>query len=165
MRTRIRTYLLFLFLVTALTGPLYPQKINRLPPLNQTILEYVESVVGTRVDRGECWDLARQALDRSEANWDGRYRFGRVIRPKREEVLPGDIVQFEKVVIRYTINHTTYTENYDHHTAIVYRVKGKGRYELAHQNTGFSGRTVGISPLNPDHVIRGKITFYRPVSE
>lgn len=165
MRTRIRALCLFLFLVTAFTGPLYPQNIDRLPPLNLRIVQYVESVIGTRVDRGECWDLARQALDRSGAAWDGSYGFGKVVKHRKEEVLPGDIVRFEKVVVRYTEGLTTCTENYHHHTAIVYRVKGRGRFELAHQNTGFSGEKVGISPLNLDHVIGGKISFYRPVSE
>jgi len=157
--------MLFLFLVTVFAGPLYPQNTDRLPPLNHHVLQYVESVVGTRVDRGECWDLARQALEHSEASWDGSYGFGKVVKHRKEKVLPGDIVQFEKVVVRYTEGLTTYTENYDHHTAIVYRVKGRGRFELAHQNTGFSGKKVGISPLNLDHVIRGKISFYRPVTE
>ncbi|MGC9470485.1 MAG: hypothetical protein ACP5D1_02960 [Bacteroidales bacterium] len=165
MRTQIQAYLLFLFLFTVFTGPLYPQNTGRIPPLNQRILQYVESVVGTRVDRGECWDLARQALDRSGASWDGSYGFGKVVKYRKEEVLPGDIVRFEKVMVQYTKGLTTYTENYNHHTAIVYRVKGRGQFELAHQNTGFSGKKVGVSSLNLDHVIRGKITVYRAVSE
>jgi hypothetical protein len=49
-----------------------------------------------------------------------------------------------------------------HHTAIVYNVIDKGVYEIAHQNTQFSGRKVGISTLNLNHIVKGKTYFYRP---
>jgi hypothetical protein len=61
------------------------------------VVEYVESVIGEQVDRGECWDLAYQALTRIDAKWDGKYKYGREINPKRREVFPGDIIQFKNV--------------------------------------------------------------------
>ncbi len=136
---------------------------NDLPPLNQAILRYVDSVIGKQVDRGECWDLAYQALERNQADWDGQYRYGKRLDPKKEKVLPGDLIQFEKVKVQYSKGNTYYTESYGHHTAIVYKVLGPGKYELAHQNTGFSGRKVGISSFDMDHVRKGKIFIYRPV--
>jgi hypothetical protein len=134
-----------------------------LPPLNSKIIEYVESVIGTQVDRGECWDLAFQALNRIDASWDGKYKYGKQINPKRAEVFPGDIIQFRDVKVRYRTGNTVYTETMAHHTAIVYRVLEDGVFELAHQNTGFSGRTVGLSNLDLSTVISGRMWFYRPV--
>ena len=38
----------------------------------------------------------------------------------------------------------------------------KGVFELAHQNTEFSGRKVGISKFDISTVVQGKMFFYRP---
>jgi hypothetical protein len=51
------------------------------------------------------------------------------------------------------------------HTAIVYKVIEKGVYEIAHQNTQFSGRKVGVNTLNLNHVIEGDYYFYRPTKK
>ena len=66
-----------------------------LPPLNQRVVAFVREHVGRRVGRGECWDLAAQALDAAGAKWDGDYAFGRKLDPERETVLPGGSVQLE----------------------------------------------------------------------
>ncbi len=135
---------------------------NGLPPLNRKVVEYVESVIGEQVDRGECWDLAYQALTRIDAKWDGKYKYGREVNPKRREIYPGDIIQFKNVKVRYQEGNTIYTETMEHHTAIVFRVIEDGVFELAHQNTGFSGRTVGLSKLDLNTVVSGRMWFYRP---
>lgn len=135
---------------------------DKLPPLNQQILDYVTSVIGTQVDRGECWDLANQALILIDAKWDRNYEYGKELNPKKDKILPGDIIQFKNVKIRYQSGNTIFTETMDHHTAIVYRVLGKDVFELAHQNTGFSGRKVGLSNLDLNTVQSGKMWFYRP---
>ena len=135
---------------------------DNLPDLNRKVIEYVETVMGEQVDRGECWDLAYQALTRIDAKWDGQFKFGREVNPKRKEIFPGDIIQFMDVKVRYREGNTTYTETMGQHTAIVYRVLDDGVFELAHQNTGFSGRTVGLSKLDLDTVVSGRMWFYRP---
>lgn len=149
--------LLFLFSVQA-----WSQKT---PDLNKKIISYVNSVIGKQVDRGECWDLAFQALNRNNAEWDGEYVYGKQINPEKDEVYPGDIIQFENVKVRYINGNTITTETMGHHTAIVYKVYKKGRYQLAHQNTGFSGKKVGLSDLELANVIKGKMKFYRPQSK
>ncbi len=136
---------------------------ENIPELNKKIIEYVESVIGKKVDRGECWDLAYQALNRFNAQWDGKFQYGKLINPKRESVLPGDIIQFKNVKIRYQTGNTTYTESMNQHTAIVYKVKRNNVFTIAHQNTEFSGRKVGLSDLNLDHVVKGNIKIYRPI--
>lgn len=134
-----------------------------LPVLNQKIVDYVTSVIGKKVDRGECWDLANRALTDNNAEWDGQYKYGKRIDPKKDEVMPGDIIQFENVKVVYKKGNTTTTEMMPHHTAIVYKVIAPGVYELAHQNTGFSGRKVGLSEFNLEHMVKGRIYFYRPI--
>jgi len=136
-----------------------------LPPLNQKIIDYVKTVIGKQVDRGECWDLANRALTDNNADWNLEYKYGTLLDPKKDEILPGDIIQFEKVKVIYVVGNTTTTETMPHHTAIVYRVIEPGVYELAHQNTGFSGRKVGLSTLNISNVTKGRMYFYRPVSK
>jgi hypothetical protein len=138
------------------------QAQEKIPPLNQKVIEYVTSVIGTQVDRGECWDLANQALILIDAKWDRNYVYGKELNPKKDQILPGDIIQFKNVKIRYQSGNTIFTETMDHHTAIVYRVLGKDVFELAHQNTGFSGRKVGLSNLDLKTVQSGKMWFYRP---
>lgn len=150
------------FLIVCVTSSLFAQ---HLPELNKDILKYVKSVKGTKVDRGECWDLANQALIRVGADWDRAYVYGNTIDPWKDQVFPGDLIQFENVKVQYTEGNTTYTELMTHHTAIVYKVIDRGIYEIAHQNTRFSGRKVGISTLNLNYIVKGNTYFYRPTKE
>lgn len=136
-----------------------------IPPLNQKIIEYVKTTIGSQVNRGECWDLAYEALTRNEAIWDWAYEYGEKIDPEKESVLPGDLIQFENVEMKYQKGNMIITETMEHHTAIVYRVIDAENkiYELAHQNTEFSGRKVGLSEFYLNHVTKGSVMFYRPV--
>ena len=136
-----------------------------LPSLNKQIVEYVKGTIGYQIDRGECWDLAYQALTRVDADWDGEYVYGKKLDPKKDQILPGDIIQFENVVIKYYRGTKRFTERMEHHTAIVYKIKGKRVFEIAHQNTSFSGRTVGLSTLDLTTIVDGEIFIYRPVEE
>lgn len=147
-------------LILLTTFSLFAQE--NLPELNREIIEYLESVIGKKVDRGECWDLANQALKKSEADWDKAFVYGNLKDPKKDEIFPGDLIQFDNIVIKYQEGNNYYTETMGQHTAIVYKVKKKGVYEIAHQNTQFSGRKVGVSTLNTHHVVEGKMYFYRP---
>ncbi len=152
--------LTILILTLLFTGTCYAQ--NKIPVLNKEIVKYVKTVKGKKVDRGECWDLAYQALTKVEADWDMAYVYGNLIDPSKDEVFPGDLIQFENVKTQYTEGNTTYTSIMTHHTAIVYKVLEKGIYEIAHQNTEFSGRKVGVNVLNLNHIIQGDLYFYRP---
>jgi hypothetical protein len=135
---------------------------DTIPEMNRTIVEYVNSVMDTQVDRGECWDLAHQALNRVDASWDGVYKYGSVVNYKKDPVYPGDIIHFKNVTIKQTEGFTTTTQTMEQHTAIVLKVYAVGVYELAHQNTNFSGRKVGTSPIDLNGLVKGKITVYRP---
>ena len=52
------------------------QQNDRIPVLNQQIVDYLKTVIGKKVDRGECWDLANQALTRANAQWTFPTQFG-----------------------------------------------------------------------------------------
>jgi len=137
---------------------------DSIPILNQKIITYVRSTVNKKVGHGECWDLAAQALNQNQAVWDHNFKFGRQINPGKECVYPGDIIQFEGVVVKYRKDSRDYQETMQHHTAIIYEVKDTGIYVLIHQNTAFSGRKVGFSDLDLKTIVRGKFKIYRPVN-
>jgi hypothetical protein len=115
--------------------------------------------MGQQVGRGECWDLADQALRNSgahssnttKANAD--YKWGKPI--KLADAIGGDVLQFSKYKV--TINTTTVTKFDDgteteetdtetvtrpHHTALVDRNPGNGRVIILEQNVPPQGRSV-----------------------
>ena len=49
---------------------------GKIPKLNKQIIEYVNSVMGTKVERGECWDLVHVPFDKYNADWDHSFNFG-----------------------------------------------------------------------------------------
>ena len=141
-----------------------------IPEVNSKVISYVKTVIGSTVGRGECWDLADQALTFANAQFDKTskstiYTFGKLYNPEKDKVLPGDIIQFENVVVSYKDGNMIFTENYKHHTAIVYDIKKNGSFQLAHQNTSFGGRKVALSEFNSDNVKKGKLLFYHPIPE
>ena len=144
---------------------------SKLPELNERVMAYVDQNMGKKVDRGECWDLAAGALAYANAYFDRSSKksvkiFGKELDPKENEILPGDMIQFYKVKMKWKEGNAIYQSmlgNPDH-TAIVYKVYGPGNYEIAHQNTSEWGRKVGVSNLNTDRITGGKLKFYRPVA-
>ena len=99
------------------------------------------------------------------AKWDGEFKYGKLFNPKKDTIYPGDIIQFKKVVVEYKSSDglETTLQTMDQHTAIVYKINGIGDFDIAHQNTAFSGRKVGISRLVLKNIKKGKIYIYRPV--
>jgi hypothetical protein len=142
--------------------------LDRIPDVNKKVIEYVRQVIGERIGRGECWDLADQALTFAGAQFDKSsrktiYIFGKLYDPEKEAIYPGDLIQFEGVAVSYKRGNMTYTENYKHHTAIVYQVNPDKSLQLAHQNTSFGGRKVELSDLDLNNVKKGKLYFYHPI--
>ena len=127
---------------------------NELPPVNQKILDFSTKSMGKKVDRGECWDLAKFALDYAGAKWEAPFDYGKIVDPKKDTILAGDIIQFEKVKSSNGIS-------FPHHTAIVYKVISSGKYLIAHQNFN-NIRKVGTLELDLSFVTKGSIKFFRP---
>jgi hypothetical protein len=140
------------------------QTTDSVPELNKKVIAYINTRINKKVATGECWDVAAEALKYAGATWDGMYKFGKEVNYKKEAVLPGDIIQFENVVLNYQVGDRKFTEKMAHHTAVIYEVKDKDNFTLAHQNNGYSGRKVGLSPLDITTVTKGKFKIYRPVN-
>ncbi len=136
---------------------------DSIPPFNLEVLQFAQSKLGKKVDRGECWDLIAFALNEANAKWDGYMEFGRVINRKQECLQPGDIIQFEKVKRKVVDGNVTFYESMYHHTAIVSQVISQNEIVLIHQNTEQTGKKVGESNFTFDSVTGGKMTFFRPV--
>lgn len=154
----------FFILLFSSSFALFGQETSsELPELNAGIIAFVKDNMGKKVGSGECWDLVQIPLDELGASWDGEYKFGKVVDPKKVEIFPGDIIQFERVVVKIEDGNKIMTENYAHHTAVVYEVLGKGSYKIAHQNTAYGGKKVIVSPLVIANVTKGKMVFFRPV--
>ena len=159
----MRAFIIICFLGTSyLFGQGIPKNT---PELNKKILAFVEASIGKKIGRGECWDLAQKPLDKFDADWNGLLKYGKVVNPKKVDIFPGDIIQFERVIVKYEQDGYKMTEQFAHHTAIVYRVDAKGSYQIAQQNTSFTGRKVGVSALRLEDIKKGKITFYRPIAK
>lgn len=135
---------------------------DTLPEVNRRIVDQVNTLMGEKVDRGECWDLAATALNASGAHWDGLYGFGTAVDWRKEEVLPGDIIQFENVEVEHHEGNSIRRDSFGRHTAIVMQVHEQGVYTIAHQN--FNGlRKVHTMELRMSDVRGGKLVFHRPV--
>ena len=133
---------------------------SALPEVNQKVVEYCKSKVGTQVDRGECWDLAKFALDYAHAKWNPPYNYGEKFNYKKGGLLPGDIIQFENVTFKWDLG----AMSFPHHTAVVMEVKGDGKITIAHQN--FAGsKKVQLTELNLNYHKKGTLDFFHPVSE
>lgn len=162
----LRIHVLFIFAMFVATAATYAQEPSsgptELPAINQRIVDHVLSQKGTKVGRGECWDLAADALNTAGAKWDGMYKYGEVVDWKKNEVVPGDIVQMANVQVEHKEENMSRREFYGKHTAVVIAVRKRGDFSLAHQNVDPVGKKVGFSDLNMDDVRSGKLVFYRP---
>ena len=135
---------------------------DSIPTLNKEIIAFVDAHIGKTVARGECWDLAAEPLNALGATWDKMYVYGKKVNYRNDSIYPGDIIQFEGVEVESTYANMTVRQIMDHHTAIIYKVKGVGEYVLAHQNASGFGRKVGLSNLTVKDITTGHFTIFQP---
>ena len=158
----MRNYFLIIFSCLVLNSVV--AQCDSISLINKKIVEFASSKMNKKVGTGECWDLAKFALEAANANWDGLYGFGRKLE-KGQCIMPGDIIQFEKVKVKWNDGQKDYMEQFPHHTAIIYSVSSNDQVELIHQNTGYNGKKVTTSRLNFKGITSGKYTIYRPESK
>jgi hypothetical protein len=142
-----------------------PEK-SEVPDINRCVLSYVNSVMGTTVGRGECWDLAQEALDGCGADWDRPWKFGALLDPSKDEIRPGDIIQFRTVKLLEQLpdgGSRWQVIGMPDHTAVIIAVLGPLRYRLAHQNIN-GKRSVITTEVNLNQATAGKYGIYRPVA-
>lgn len=135
----------------------FQMNAQNIPDFNKKIIEYVNSVMGKKVDRGECWDLVAKAMNYSEAKWTPPTDFGKILNYEKDEVMEGDIIFFNKVTIKFE----NAIQNYPHHYAVIYKVLEKGKYQIAEQNNNGIKKVV-ISDLYIKYKTKGTIKIYRP---
>ena len=134
---------------------------KELPEVNQKVIEYVDGHMNKKVERGECWDLLKEALNYAEADWKFPNTWGNRYDPFKDEVLPGDCLQYSNVVFKYRKGNVEYTSKAPKHSSIIYEVIGPGHFKVAEQNAN-NIKKVKVSELNINTLKKGKIVFYRP---
>jgi hypothetical protein len=137
---------------------------NEIPPTNAKIIEYINSVKGKKVDRGECWDLANGALTYAHAKWESPYGFGKPIDYKTEKIIPGDIIHILNVTMESRSENSITRWKMVEHTAILHELKEANKVMVAEQNVN-GVRKVQINEWNLDDVKSGKLQFFRPQAE
>jgi len=137
---------------------------NEIPPTNAKIIEYINSVKGKKVDRGECWDLANGALTYAHAKWKSPYGFGKPINYKTEKIIPGDIIHILNVTMESRSENSITKWKMVEHTAILYDLKEANKVMIAEQNVN-GVRKVQINEWNLDDVKSGKLQFFRPQTD
>lgn len=135
--------------------------------LNQPFLEHLESLLGTVVGTGDCWDIVQLLMESHHADWIDRKGMGIPVNRQSEDVLPGDIIWFEKAVFETDcpglIEDPLLEQLGDpDHFAIIYRVKGRTLIQVAHQNVD-DRSVISISDINLNKLITGKVHIYRPI--
>lgn len=132
-----------------------------LPPnsVKPKILEFCKKNMGKKVDKGECWDLAKEALDYAGADWETPFNFGNKYDLKKQEAQPADVLQFTNVKFIFKNGSATFPQ----HTAIVYKAN-KNLVTVFHQNFN-DKRYVDTLTLNLNNIKNGKIEGYRPKSK
>ena len=137
------------------TPPRTPQ--GPISEVQREVINFAADNIGKKIGRGECWDLADQALRAAGAEPPKGYSFGDRI--PLNEIQPGDILQFTSARFDdpgyWTIMGTP------NHTAVVHAV-GDTRAFILQQN--FDGkRYVTTYDLNLNNQTSGQIEAFRPV--
>ncbi len=154
----MRLWIIFLFMAFSASS----QDCDSVPPINKEIVRLAKAKLKKKVGTGECWDLAQYVLNETNAVWDKFEVYGVRIDPSETCILPGDIIQFEKIKLEWEEGSVTYSEAMQHHTAIVSAVQDDSTLVLIHQNTGQFGKKVGETIFRLNAIKKGKIYVYRP---
>jgi hypothetical protein len=125
--------------------------------LQREVVNFAADNIGKKIGRGECWDLADQALRAAGAEPPRGYTFG--TRVPLNEIQPGDILQF--TTARFDEPGYWTIMGVPNHTAVVHAV-GDTRAFILQQN--FDGkRHVTTFDLNLDNLTSGTLEAFRPV--
>jgi hypothetical protein len=153
-----------------------------LPVLNEKVVAFARSRVGTSVGDGVCTTLAIAALKEAGARSypmrdpGGEFTWGEPVESFKE-ALPGDILQFHNTVFqgkKYLSRYRwmSWHQEYPHHTAILAQVGEKGKLVVVlHQNVTMQGKqeketkNVQETSLPMGSLQKGGwIRIYRPVA-
>jgi hypothetical protein len=152
-----------------------------IPPLNEKVVAFARSQLGTKVGNGDCTTLAVAALADAGARLyplrrgDGDFVWGERVESSKD-ARPGDVLQFRDAVFKGKQRFSggrwiSWHQEYPHHTAIVGEVKMDGKVLIIlHQNVGGQGadegrkKTVQEATLRMDSLQKGGwVRIYRPL--
>ncbi len=134
---------------------------NFVQDLNDAVVSFAMANLGTQVGDGQCWTLVDQALKAAGADTSGdaAYVWGNPI--GLDALAPGDVLQFENVHFQgATPDGGWYSQDFPHHSAIVYSVDGN-KITLLNQNVN-GDMTVQFTTINLDDWQSGTISAYEP---
>ena len=123
------------------------QSGHKLPIVNQKVVEYVKSVMGTQVGTGECTDLIMNTQYYIFKIKDDRKR------KKSDNILPGDFITFDGVSMGGL--------SFPQHAAIIMEVKSSTVLVIAHQNHN-GNKTVQELEIDLARVTSGKYYIQPP---
>lgn len=127
------------------------------PPANRRMITWIEQQMGKKIGRGECTDLATEALKQVGATVLGGYVWGKEL-PAGTTPLPGDVIQLEDAQIG--------TRTTVHHTVVVWEVLGPRHVRVLHQNWAGGkeeGRKVGPGAYDFTRLKDGEVHMFRPI--
>lgn len=155
--------------------------------INSKIVQFCKDNLGKQVGRGECSDVAVQALKDAGAkpqtafkdspNQDD-YVWGELVylygknpgaKDDREgmlkDVQPGDIIQLRDAMFAgKAANGGMYTQQSPHHTSIVAEVKDKTKQVVVYEQNSNNVRIVMKNTYRLNDLRQGWIRIYRPVA-
>jgi hypothetical protein len=129
-------------------------------PMNAAILAFARENFGKQVGNGECWTLADKALKVAGAKAPDTYAWGRPLDPAKDEIIPGDVIQFTKARLE-TKDGRWFNLGTPQHTSIIEKVVSPGVYHVLHQNVG--GKTVTEMTIDTTAKTAGDVVIYRPL--
>lgn len=142
--------------------------------LNARVLEAARGLTGQSVGRGECTDLAIEALRSSGARGfsygpGGAIMWGDLVTTlsvgarDASRIAPGDVLQFKDATFQgRTSSGGTYWSSASQHTAIVTEVSGNVVKVLEQNANG--RRSVGAGEYRMGDLTGGTVSVYRPVA-
>ncbi len=130
---------------------------GKVPPANRAVVDFCVKHYGKQVNDGECAMLVVDAFVAGKVKspmLDKEYIWGRKLEPG-EDALPGDIIQLENA--KFSTGWS-----YPHHTQVVRKHLGNGRYEVFEQNAA-GRKTVGRGEIEVKRLQTGSLVIYRPI--
>lgn len=159
---KMRSHIFLLIITSVFMASCSSQMPRNAHYLNDEVVKEVEKLMGEKVGRGECWDLAQHVLDKLGANWTRLFNYGRKL-DKSEPYKPGDIIQFKSVKTEWKTKYAWGSAQIGmpDHTAIIWQVESNLKFQVAHQNYN-NIRKVGLGDIDLTHMVSGRYQVYRP---
>ncbi|CAH2350473.1 altered inheritance of mitochondria protein 3 [[Candida] railenensis] len=154
-------------------APSKMELVNAHQQFGEYVAGWCEHHYGQQVGRGECWDLAHDALEKG----CGKHAFvstyyhhgypilqlddGSVTSGPHDDIKRGDILQFKSCIFVDAALGQTKTVGMPDHTSVVLSNDGNSIL-VAEQNVN-NVRTVVQGTYNLRHMTKGQVTAYRPM--